>query len=266
MSENGPKNAKPRKLLKESPRLKEIDALLCSGISITAVKVLIAEKYGERYSRQSLQTRRQKLRKLALEAKLARPDNEAATVKMIETMVYQLKIIGEEAERILDKKLDPTDPDYRQLEAFKNLVKSMLQRSAEMFEDIDFLGYLRFTINMQKLRMTKLFALELQTGLPMRDNTDNIRVMLDLLERGIQMHKEMGLKPKFGDPSINLRVNLGSGTQLSNAQMQWKSRQEEVEKALEGLTGEERDKKLRDIVFKRIGIKDSNTEGAPNVN
>jgi hypothetical protein len=227
-------------------------------MTMREVKAMVAEKYGEIYSINTYQTRKQKLQKIMLEAKLARPENEAQMVKMNETMVYQLKIIGETAERILDTKLDPTDPAYRELEAFKNLVKSMLQRSAEMYEDIDFLGYLRFTINMQKLRMTKLFGLELQTGIPMRDNTDNIRVMIDMLERGIQMHKELGLKPTFGDPTVNLTMNVGAGGNVNiggSNQSERNSRLDEIEKAVKGLQGDERDKKIRELLFPPVDAK-----------
>ena len=260
MPENEVENVQPRKLLHDSPNVKEIDALLMSTISLTDVKAKVREKYGERYSHQTFQARRQKLGKLALDANLACQDSSAAMVKMNETLVNRLKILGELAERILDKKIDANDPEYRQLEAFKNLVKSMLQRSAEMFEDVDFLGYLRFTINMQKLRMTRLFALELQTGITMRDNTENARVMIDLLERGIQMHKELGLKPTFGDPNINRRMNANSGSldPLAQSQAERGARTDAIEKTVEGLTGEERDQRIRDILFKRIVINESN--------
>lgn len=254
MPENTSENTKFRKLLKGSPNLKEIDALLMSGITLPEVRKIVTEKYGETYSVNTYQARRTKLRALALEAKLAKPDNAAAIEKVNESLAYQLKTLGEGLQSTIDLQLDKTDPSYQVLEATKKQIQSFLRRSAEFFSDVDHLGLLRYALNVMQQRISMLHSIELRTNLAMRDNTDMLQALVDMVAKSIEIHQWLGLKPKFGDPTINLQVNVGNGGQVNIGQTETErfNRLKALEESMKGLPQEEKDRRLKEIFLKRI--------------
>lgn len=258
MSENVIENKKPPKLLMESPNLKEIDALLLSGISLPAVKVKVTEQFGETYSLPTYSHRRAKLRAAIADVKAVTVPNDPRQ----DSIMYQLKTLGVELEKTMDVKVDKTDPSYQMLETVKKQIQSFLRRSAEYYEEVDHLGLIRYVLNMMHIRISMMHEMEMKMGMVLRDNTDNLVRMMEAIVDSIEVHQTLGLKPKFGDPTINLNVNVGSGSQvhIGNTQSERNTRLEEVERALQGLEGEERDKKLREIMFKHVGIKDASFE------
>ena len=109
----------------------------------------------------------------------------------------------------MDALIPPDHPQYKAAQILKELINSIVRRSSELYAEIDYLAEHRYLFNVQRLRMNKMQELELTMGLPMRDQADNIRLMQDLINEGIDLHEKMGLKPKFGDPAQNMQTNLG---------------------------------------------------------
>ncbi|MFH0989903.1 MAG: hypothetical protein V1799_07800 [bacterium] len=245
---------KPRKKLSDSPNLKEIDALLLSGLPPSVVKVKASERFGERFSVRTFATRKAKLRELVNTTKLANPNNAEAVKKLKETLNYQLTTIGEELQKTMKLTLDKSDPAYGALLGVQQQIQSFLRRSSEFFEDVDHLGHLRYALNVMHTRVAMLFKLEAQTGMPMRDNTENLVRWVDMIDKSIEIHQSLGLKPRFGDPTINMQVNVGDGGQVNISQSERNERFVRIQTQLEGLEGEKREKKFREILYKEIGL------------
>ena len=262
MPENVIEHRSSPKLLKDSPNLKGIDALLLSGISLPAVRVKVTEMFGETFSIPTYSHRRAKLRDAIREVQTA------AAIKdpRADSLMYQLKTLGVELERTMDANVDKTDPSYQMLETVKKQIQSFLRRSAEYYEEVDHLGLIRYVLNTMHIRISMMHEMEMKMGMVLRDNTDNLVRMMDAIVSSIEVHQTLGLKPKFGDPTINLNVNVGAGSQVNigNTQSERNARLDEIEKSLQGLQGEERDKKLRELVFKQVGLKDASFEEVQN--
>ena len=256
MTDSGTENKKIPKKLVNSPFLKEIDALLLSGISLPDVKAKVTEKYGETFSLPTYCNRRANLKSQVKSIQALSVPKDPRQ----ESIAYQLKTLGEDLEKAKDAMLDPSDPRKAVLDQIHKQLTSVLRKTAEYYEEVDHLGLIRFVLNMMHVRISMMHEMELKMGMVLRDNTDNLVRMMEAITESIEVHQTLGLKPRFGDPTVNLNVNVGAGGQVNigkNTQSERNVRLEEVEKALMGLTGEARDQKLRDIAFKRVGISDA---------
>jgi hypothetical protein len=264
MPENVNKKGIATRLLVKSLNLQGIDAILLSGISLAAARQAVTEKFGETYCIKTIHRRRVKLEQAAREIKAFTVPKDPRA----DSLMYQLKTLGVELERTMDANVDKTDPSYQMLETVKKQIQSFLRRSAEYYEEVDHLGLIRYVLNTMHIRISMMHEMEMKMGMVLRDNTDNLVRMMDAIVSSIEVHQTLGLKPKFGDPTINLNVNVGAGSQVNigNTQSERNARLDEIEKALHGLQGEERDKKLRELVFKQVGLKDASFEEIPKEN
>lgn len=254
MSENTPKKKQSR--LNQSHHIKEIEAILASGCTLQAARKIIIEKFDENWAINTLQRHRNKLRKLAEQAKVVKATKDARP----NSLVYELKTMGMDLLKVMDIHLDPNHEKYGEVEALKKRISSFFRRASEFYEVVDHLAVLCFLVNTQLDRVVQQRELEVKLGVVLKEGAVNIKLLLDLAMSSLRAHQEMGLKPKFGDPTLNVQVNVGSGSQVTigGSQSEWNAKLVAVEKALQGLTGEERDKKLRELAFKHMGIEDAN--------
>jgi hypothetical protein len=197
------------KFIRESKNLSAIDALLFSNATTAKAQKLITERFGETYSIGTLRTRRRELEAKAAEIQKVVTENTIAKQDLQKQTAYVIKTLGQEAVPIMDALIPPDHPQYKAAQILKELINSIVRRSSELYAEIDYLAEHRYLFNVQRLRMNKMQELELTMGLPMRDQADNIRLMQDLINEGIDLHEKMGLKPKFGDPAQNMQTNLG---------------------------------------------------------
>jgi hypothetical protein len=227
--------------------LKDVDDLLISGKSVKEVQTLIRKRYGVEYSTKTYERRRKKLL-----TDLERVTKEPAKG----TLAYELKTLGVLAEKLSELKLDSDHPEFKLVETFKTQLNSFLRRSAELFDDVDHLAYLRYALNLMQMRIAKMFELEMNMGLIMRDNTANLQALVSMVEKSIEIHQSLGLKPRFGDPKINLSVNVGAGgtLQVNELQSERVKRLRDIVAALENADPEERVRLRQELLFKRIAV------------
>ncbi|GEM_PF-3535332 len=245
-----PEQNKP---LKDSPNIKEIDALLLSSLSILKIAGIVKDKFKEDYHVETFRRRRTELRKKVKMATAA--IDSVAEIKASEqkSLTYELKTLEQSVVDVMKLEMAPGHPQAKAVGALRTQIESFMRRAAELFGEIDFLAVLRYSINVQHLRVAKMLELEMQMGIPMRDNTENIRVLFELTKGGIEMYKELGLRPKFGDPVENLKANLGSSEQstgvgLSERQRQLKAMSDE----LMALPPEQREKRSREMMHELV--------------
>lgn len=259
MPENVSRKGISPKLLMKSPNLKEIDVILLSGLTLAEARQTLTEKFGETYAIKTINRRRLKLEKEVRDIKAITVPKDPRQ----DSIQYQLKTLGEELQRAQEAFFDATDPRQQVLEQIRKQLASVMRKTAEYYEEVDHLGLIRFVLNLMHVRISMMHEMELKMGMVLRDNTDNLVRMMEAIVDSIEVHQTLGLKPRFGDPTVNLNVNVGAGGQInigSSTQSERNTRLEEIETALKGLAGEERDKKLREIAFKHAGIKDASFE------
>ena len=196
--------------LKKSKNIKEIDALLASAKTLEVVKQEVLMRFGERYSLKTYSKRRIKLDSLAKRTR--QPETRDRNLqKEIDKIGYELTTLGEAARAVMTLAPDSADPMYNVIKAFQGQVSSLLRRASELYNDFDHLGNLRYALNTMQLRIAKMFELELQMGMILKDNTYNLETFVEMIDKSISIHQSLGLKPKFGDPVLNLHVNVGQG-------------------------------------------------------
>ena len=269
MSETPEKEKKPfdpRKFppLKCSKNIKAIDELLSGDLSTEAVKHLVEERYSERYSRETFDRRREKLDRVSGKVREGRrlmqgtmKDRNLQTE--IDKVGYELRTLGEVAEAVMLLAPDPLHPMFSSIKAFQAQVSSLLRRASELYNDFDHLGNLRYALNTMQLRIAKMFELELQMGMILKDNTTNLDTFVDMIERSVKIHQSLGLKPKFGDPQFNLQVNIGqmNNGQNTNVNMEPQSeryaRLKAVADKMASMAPEEREKARAELLGSMFG-------------
>ena len=213
MTQNTPNDQVPRKKqlrIRESANLTVIDQILFSDSSIAEARKIIFNRFGEKYSGNTLRSRKAELEAKAATIEKVVTDNAIAKRELQKETAYVIKTMGQELQSILSVKLPLDHPLFKHAQNLRELLESVIRKTSELYEDIDILAIYRYIVNVQHLRIAKMQELELSMGLPMRDQADNLRLMKDLLTDLLEIHKVMGLKPKFGDPAQNLQANMGT--------------------------------------------------------
>jgi len=240
------------KPLKESPNIKEIDGMLMSSMNVPQIAKAVKDTFGEDYHRGTFKRRRWELRESLKSAKATLAKEVAATAAEQKSLTYELRTLEQSAVEVMKLELDPAHPQAKAVKALREQIESFMRRSAELFGEIDFLGVLRYTINVQHLRVAKMLELEMQMGLPMRDNAENLRDLRESVKDGIEIYERLGLRPKFGDPAENLKANMGgelsNGVGLSERQKQLKAMVDEVK----ALPPELREKRSRELLLQMM--------------
>ena len=196
--------------LKKSKNIKEIDELLASAKTLEVIKEEVLTRFGERYSLKTYSKRRIKLDAMAKRTRQVET-RDRNLQKEIDKIGYELTTLGEAAHAVMTLAPESSDPMYNTIKAFQTQVASLLRRASELYNDFDHLGNLRYALNTMQLRIAKMFELELQMGMILKDNTYNLETFVDMIDKSVKIHQSLGLKPKFGDPVLNLHVNVGQG-------------------------------------------------------
>ncbi len=201
-------NLRPR--LKKSKKLMEIDALLYTHISIPTIQARVREKFGEEYSQSALKRRRIELQ-VATDAagNLAKLDAPRRTRPKAKD-ITKLYADGKELVKIAEVVLPEGHPLKGLMKTFGDRLGSSFRWAAELFEDIDFLAYLRYIINAQHMRVARGLELEAQLNLNIRDTEASMDMLMRSIQTAIELYREMGLKPRFGDPDENRAANAGA--------------------------------------------------------
>lgn len=247
-------NSSGYKLLKDSPNAKDIDTLLLTPASIPEIRALITQKMGETWGISTLKKRRYELRAGLVAAK-AEADKMTAAKETEDrgtkaSFVYELKTMQQSVVELLKLEVTPDHPQYKVLQQVKDQITSFLRRSAEFFSEIDHLATLRYAINLQQMRVSKMYELELAMGMILRDNSANIDMLVNMVAKSIEIHQSLGLKPKFGDPTLNLQINLGTGGQpaASESQTERYKRLKAFTDELNSVPPEKREMKRRELL------------------
>jgi hypothetical protein len=214
--------------IRDSKNLSAIDATLLSGVSLPEARKMIADKLSETYCINTLKARRLELKATAANMQKKMKAEYVAAYETKKDTVYILKTLEQEAVSIMNALLPPEHQQYKAVENLKNMITSVIRRSEELYADVDFLAVFRYAINMQQIRVAKMAELEVTIGLPMHDQTDNLRTLVDMVERGVNLYKGMGLKPKFGDPSQNRQANLGMDDKETESMKRSKTMQKRI--------------------------------------
>ena len=223
-----PKNWRIRGIFTK-PEGQVIDSwLIARGSNVQEIQRRAKEELGIQISTKTLYVRKEKLlaAKQLVErsaAKQAQAEKEAEP-KVVEEVVDEFLTIGKSLVPLIGAILPDDNPTKHALLAVQTQMESVLRRSKEFRDNFDHLSEMRWLLNMMEIRIAKMFELEMQMGVPMRDNTSNIQAMMTMIKDSIELHQSLGLKPKFGDPKLNVTVNIGAthgqeGTELQSERL-----------------------------------------------
>ena len=251
MIQNTPNDQVPRKKqlrIRESANLTMIDQILFSDSSIPEAQKIILNRFGEKYSGNTLRTRRRELEAKAATIAKVVTENNIVKRELQKEGAYIIKTMGQEAQSIMDLVIPAEHPLFKHAQNLKELITSIVRKSSELYAEIDYLAIHRYITNIQHLRIDKMHELELSMGLPMRDQMENLRLMNELIKDGLELHEEMGLKPRFGDPEQNRQANLG----MDDKEAESMKRSREIRRRIDDikkLPAAEQEKKMAE--FKR---------------
>jgi hypothetical protein len=242
--------SKKQMTITDSPHIREIDALLLSGEGLGFVQKTIKEKFGEDYGRATFQRRREKVltAKNTAMTKLEKADakQEAHQKTIAEQMHYELTSMGEACRKIAGLVLKPDDPMYKEVTNFQAGIKDIFRTAAELFFEFDHLAGMRYCQNAQHMRVARGLKLEAQMGLNIRDTRDDIELFSNLIDKSLELHQSLGLKPKFGDPQMNITVNVGGQPGNTETYGERERRLRAFAESIKDLSLEERSAKIRE--------------------
>ena len=197
----------------DTPTGRVIDAMLVSESVVTKARQRLKDEHSIGMSVKWLRMRKNELikAKITLEKAVSRQNDEErqADPKTVEETLDTFLTLGKTAMSVIDLVLEANDPQRNALIAVQAQMNSVLRRAREFRENFDHLSEMRWLLNLMEIRISKMFELEIQMGIPMRDNTTNIQAMMTMIQQSIELHQSLGLKPRFGDPKLNININVG---------------------------------------------------------
>jgi hypothetical protein len=254
MAENTPNTQVVRKKqlrIRESRNLSAIDNLLVSNISVVKAREFITDRLGETYSLNTLRSRKRELEKKVIEMQKIMTAEIVSKEDVKKHSVYVLRTLEQETVSLMSSLLPPEHSQHKAVQNLKELINSIIRRSSELFAEVDFLAVFRYAINMQQLRIAKMAELEATMGLPMRDQADNLRLLADLVKQGIELYTKMGLKPRFGDPELNMQANLGMDDKETESMKRSKEMRKRVDE-IKALPPGEREEKMNEFLRQKF--------------
>lgn len=206
-------NAKKQRPRFSEAELTKIDAMLSNEPVATKARHRLLVEFNIKVSIKTLYNRRRELDKAkrTLEAAVARQGEKekAAAPKTVEETLDTFLTLGKSVMSVIGVVLPETNPQRQALISAQSQMDSILRRAKEFRESFDHLSEMRWLLNVMEIRVARMFELEMTMGMPMRDNTTNIQIMMSMIRESIELHQSLGLKPKFGDPKLNININVG---------------------------------------------------------
>ncbi len=202
-----------------------VDQVLLATRWVTEAQRILKAENNISVNIQTLRYRKIELEKAkaVLEAGVLRQSEaeRKADPKTIEQTVDTFLTLGRTALSIIDIIVEDDNPQKSALMAIQSQVSSVVRRAREFRDGFDHLSEMRWLLNVMEIRISRMLELEMSMGIPMRDNSSNIQIMMGMIKDSIELHQSLGLKPKFGDPKLNININVGGtaggdGTELQS--------------------------------------------------
>ena len=224
-SSKEPKKSTKRSTIFDTDKGRIIDRILMLEKWVTSAQKRLKDEEGISVNIQTLRYRKVELvkAKALLEVGIAKQQEaeRKGDPKTVEETVDTFLTLGKTALSIVDLVLEDGNPQKNVLLVVQSQMASVLRRAKEFRDGFHHLSEMRWLLNLQEIRIAKMFELEMQMGLPMRDNLANIQGMMGMIKDSIELHQSLGLKPRFGDPKLNININVGGtaggdGTELQS--------------------------------------------------
>lgn len=264
----------PNTVRKQSVRfadieLVKIDAMLRNEPVVTRACHRLLVEHGIKVSVKTLYRRKVELDKAKriLEASVVRQGEKekAAAPKTVEETLDTFLTLGKSVMSVIGVVLPETNPQRQALISAQSQMDSILRRAKEFRESFDHLSEMRWLLNVMEIRVARMFELEMTMGMPMRDNTTNIQIMMSMIRESIELHQSLGLKPKFGDPKLNININVGgrAGGEGSEIQSERFKRLKALTEAFAKATPEERIRMRQEMLVEAKLATDAKFEDVP---
>ena len=123
----------------------------------------------------------------------------------------------------------------------KEKIGSALRRAEEFYQTVDYFGYLNYAINAQQLRVAKGMEMELTMPVTMTNVTNDLKLLVDMIEKAIKIAQSLGLAPMVAQGMINngtmmFQTNQFSMTQNNTVNISERQRQmEQLKEAVKKL-------------------------------
>lgn len=210
--------------------LDKIDAfILQSTMKRTQLARAITAKFNVKIARHHLLYREKMLREKYKEelekAKSRLSEDEEGKSQYYYGMVRstnqgeEIKDKGLDSLTILkDKLVDIAELDIKDakekevIEKLKKNLNSAFRYASELFEQAPYLSYLNFIINVMQIRIAKRFELENQLNIIMKDNSVDIKLMVEVIEKAIQLQQSLGLLNKVDNQNNYIQNNIYNNT------------------------------------------------------
>lgn len=137
---------------------------------------------------------------------------------------------------IMEMNIEDFPEDQKGLyKTLRDNIGSALRRAEEFYQTVDYFGYLNYAINAQQLRVAKGMEMELTMPVTMTNVTNDLKLLVDMIEKAIRIAQSLGLAPMVATGFVNngMMFQNNQFNFQQNNQVSITERQKQMEKLKE---------------------------------